>query len=119
MTAGDPAGPSDDPMTVATAQTSATLAPDVTLPRVALRRPRRRARVAAPAGLALLLAGGALLVRVAVLTAAGHGAAEHTWLFTAAACVLAGLALVVVALPRLAPPEDGEADEPEPGLPRG
>lgn len=111
----------DDPshaMSVATAQTSATVAPEMTLPRV-VRRRRRRDRAAAPAGLALLLAGGALLVRVAVLTAAGRGATEHTWLFTAAACVLAGLALVVVALPKLAPPEDGEADEPEPTLPRG
>lgn len=119
MTAGLPADPPDDPMTAATAQTSATVAPEMGLPRAAVRRRSRRARAAAPAGLALLLAGGALLIRVAVLTAAGRGAAEHAWLFTAAACVLAGLALVVVALPRLAPPEDGAADEPEPGLPRG
>jgi hypothetical protein len=101
----------------ATVETAATVAPPVSPGR----RSRRRSLVAVPAGLALLLAGGALLVRVAVMTAAGRGAAQHGWLFTAAACVLAGLALVVVALPRLVPPEgDGRgADEPGPARPRG
>ncbi|MCU0306851.1 MAG: hypothetical protein MUE51_03610 [Thermoleophilia bacterium] len=80
------------------------------------RRPRVR-RAAAPAGLALLLAGGALCVRVAVLAAAAGGRVEPSWLFTAAALVLAGVALVLVALPRIAP-DDG-ADEPEPPPPRG
>lgn len=97
-------------------ETAATLAPE--LHRVA---PRRRSRIviAGPAGLALLLAGGALLVRVAVMTAAGQGAAQHAWLFTAAACVLAGLALAIIALPRLAPSDSQGADEPDPAEPRG
>lgn len=78
-----------------------------------------RRRVAPPAGLALLLAGGALLVRVAVMTLAGD-AGRVTWLFTAAACVLAGVAMVLVALPKIAvPPPEGTADEPAPELPRG
>jgi hypothetical protein len=77
-----------------------------------------RRRVAPSAGLALLLAGGALLVRVAVMTVAGSGG-RHGWLFTAAACVLAGVALVLIALPKPAPPEDGGAAEPSPELPRG
>jgi hypothetical protein len=80
---------------------------------------RSRIVIAGPAGLALLLAGGALLVRVAVMTAAGQGAAQNTWLFTAAACVLAGLALAIIAVPRLAPSEHREADKPDPAEPRG
>lgn len=78
-----------------------------------------RRRVGPPAGLALLLAGGALLVRVAVMTLQGdHG--RYGWLFTAAACVLAGVALVLIALPKIAPPRaGGGADEPSPELPRG
>jgi hypothetical protein len=76
-----------------------------------------RRRVAPSAGLALLLAGGALLVRVAVMTLAGDSG-RYGWLFTAAACVLAGVALVLVALPKIAAPE-GAADEPAPELPRG
>jgi len=77
-----------------------------------------RRRVAPPAGLALLLAGGALLVRVAVLIVSGSGT-RYGWLFTAAACVLAGVALVLIALPKTAPPDDGGAAEPSPELPRG
>lgn len=76
-----------------------------------------RRRLAPSAGLALLLAGGALLVRVAVMTLAGDGG-RYGWLFTAAACVLAGVALVLVALPKIAVPE-GAADQPAPELPRG
>jgi len=95
-------------------ETAATLAPDA-----GLVGPRSRRVIAAPAGLALLLAGGALLVRVAVLTVAGQGAAQNTWLFTAAACVLAGLALVLIALPRLGSSSRDEADKPDPALPRG
>lgn len=83
------------------------------------RRARSRVVLAGPAGLALLMAGGALLVRVAVMTAAGQGAAQNTWLFTAAACVLAGLALALIALPRLASSQSREADEPDPAQPRG
>jgi len=63
--------------------------------------------------LALLLAGGALAVRVAVLTAFGHGD-ETGWLFTAAALILAGVALVVIALPRISPP-GGAAAQPRLG----
>jgi hypothetical protein len=77
-----------------------------------------RRRIAGPAGLALLLAGGALLVRVAVLSVSGGQG--HAWLFTAAACVLAGVALVLVTLPKIAPPHPhGGVDEPSPELPRG
>jgi peptidoglycan/LPS O-acetylase OafA/YrhL len=77
-----------------------------------------RRRIAGPAGLALLLAGGALLVRVAVLSLSGEQA--HAWLFTAAACVLAGVALVLITLPKIAPPQPRRgADEPTPELPRG
>lgn len=77
-----------------------------------------RRRLAPSAGLALLLAGGALLVRVAVMTLAGDSG-RHGWLFTAAACVLAGVALVLVALPKIAAPHEGSADQPAPELPRG
>jgi hypothetical protein len=77
-----------------------------------------RRRVAPPAGLALLLAGGALLVRVAVMTLAGDSGST-TWLFTAAACVLAGVAMVLVALPKIAAPPEEAADQPAPELPRG
>lgn len=109
MTVGSPA-----PQAQAHDEAAATLVPDASVV-----RPRRRGAVAGPAGLALLLAGGALLVRVAVMTAVGRGAAQHAWLFTAAACVLAGLALAVIAIPRLAPSDDTGADEPDPALPRG
>ena len=65
------------------------------------------------------MAGGALLVRVAVMTVSGDGA-PFGWLSTAAACVLAGIALVLVALPKIVPSPDGErTDEPTPELPRG
>lgn len=79
-----------------------------------------RRSLAPSAGLALLLAGGALLVRVAVMTLAGEGG-RYAWLFTAAACVLGGVALVLVALPKLAPSavEARGADQPAPELPRG
>lgn len=78
-----------------------------------------RRRLAPSAGLALLLAGGALLVRVTLMSLADEGG-RYGWLMTAAACVLAGIALVVIALPKIAaPPEGGTADEPAPGLPRG
>ena len=79
-----------------------------------------RRSLAPSAGLALLLAGGALLVRVAVMTLAGESGL-FGWLFTAAACVLGGVALVLVALPKLAPSaaEVHGADQPAPELPRG
>jgi hypothetical protein len=77
-----------------------------------------RRRIAGPASLALLLAGGGLLIRVAVLSLSGEQA--YAWLFTAAACVLAGVALVLVALPKIAPAQShAGADEPTPELPRG
>jgi hypothetical protein len=99
-------------------EAAATLAP-VAVVRPPRRRYGSRVVVAGPAGIALLLAGGALLVRVAVLTAAGQGAAQHTWLYTAAACVLAGLALAIIAAQRLAHRESSGADEPDPAEPRG
>ena len=78
-----------------------------------------RRSLAPSAGLALLLAGGALLVRVAVMTLAGD-TGRYAWLFTAAACVLGGVALVLVALPKIVPSPDGDGtDEPAPELPRG
>ncbi len=78
-----------------------------------------RRRLAPSAGLALLLAGGALLVRVTLMTLTDEGG-RYGWLMTAAACVLGGIALVVIALPKIAAPhERGPADEPAPELPRG
>ena len=78
-----------------------------------------RRSLAPSAGLALLLAGGALLVRVAVMTLAGDGG-RAAWLFTAAACVLAGVALVLIALPKIVTAPNGAgADQPTPELPRG
>jgi hypothetical protein len=78
-----------------------------------------RRSLAPSAGLALLLAGGALLVRVAVMTLAGDGG-RSGWLFTAAACVLAGVALVLIALPKIVTvPEGAATDQPTPELPRG
>lgn len=78
-----------------------------------------RRRLAPTAGLALLLAGGALLVRVAVMTLWGDDAGGWAWLFTAAACVLGGVALVLVALPKIVVPHAGTTDQPAPELPRG
>ena len=78
-----------------------------------------RRRVAPSAGLALLLAGGGLLVRVTLMSLLDEGG-RYGWLLTAAACVLAGVALVIVAIPKIAAPhERGAADEPSPELPRG
>ncbi len=78
-----------------------------------------RRRLAPSAGLALLLAGGALLVRVTLMSLADEGG-RYGWLVTAAACVLAGIALVVIALPKIAtPPRGGAANQPTPKLPRG
>ena len=78
-----------------------------------------RRRLAPSAGLALLLAGGALLVRVTLMSLADEGG-RYGWLMTADACVLAGIALVVIALPKLAAPHDsGTAERPAPELPRG
>lgn len=66
------------------------------------RAERRRLVVAGPAGLSLLLAGGGLMIRVAVVAFGGEGLWRHaTWVFTAIACVLAGVALVLIALPRV------------------
>ena len=69
---------------------------------------RRRRAIAGPTGLALLCAGGALLVRVTVLSIQKSGAPTHPWVFTAAACVLAGVALVLLALPKIVPVERGD-----------
>ena len=65
------------------------------------------------------MAGGALLVRVAVMIVSGEGA-RFEWLSSAAACVLAGVALVLVALPKIVPSGEAEGtDQPAPELPRG
>ena len=78
-----------------------------------------RRSVAPSAGLALLLAGGALLIRVTLMTLSEEGG-RYEWLVTAAACVLAGVALVLLALPKIVAPFDrGAADQPTPKLPRG
>jgi uncharacterized membrane protein SirB2 len=78
-----------------------------------------RRRIVPSAGLALLLAGGALLVRVTLMSLADEGG-RYGWLLTAAACVLGGIALVVVALSKIADPrQSAAADQPAPELPRG
>jgi hypothetical protein len=64
------------------------------------------------------VAGGALLVRVAVMIVSGDGA-RFGWLSTAAACVLGGVALVLVALPKIVPSVEEGTDQPAPELPRG
>ncbi len=62
----------------------------------------RRRVVAGPTGLGLLLAGGGLLIKVAMLTFRGEGLAPHVgWVFSAVALVLAGVALMLVALPKI------------------
>jgi hypothetical protein len=49
----------------------------------------------------------------------GEGA-PFEWLSTAAACVLAGVALVLIALPKIVPSGEPEGtDQPTPELPRG
>lgn len=68
----------------------------------------RRRAIAGPAGLALLLAGGALLVRVAIYAVQTQGTLVHSALFTASACVLAGVALILVTLPKIVPAEHGD-----------
>lgn len=82
-------------------------------PAVSERERRLRQRVAPSAGLALLLAGGAFAVRVAWIAAAGHGTVQHEWLFTAAALVLAGVALVLIALPKIVPHPGDTSPPPE------
>ena len=78
-------------------------------------RPSRRRRViAGPAGLALLLAGGALLVRAAIYAVQTQGTLAHSALFTAAACVLAGVALILVTLPKIVPAERSGDTRPTP-----
>lgn len=81
------------------------------------RVPLLRRRLAPAAGVALLASGGALSVRVTAMTLLTDDPVL-LWLFTAAACVLAGVALVVIALSDLAPAVAG-ADEPDPATPRG
>jgi hypothetical protein len=74
----------------------------------------RRRLVAAPSGLALLLAGGAAAVRVAVITASDEGAPVRGWVFTLAACVLGGVALVLVALPKIVPHQGNDQPDSPP-----
>jgi hypothetical protein len=76
-----------------------------------------RRRVAPTAGLAFLLAGGAVCVRVTAVTLLSDGEGP-VWLFTGAACVLAGVALLLIALPKFVPPQEG-TPRPDPATPRG
>lgn len=80
---------------------------------------RTRQVIAGPAGLALLLAGGGLLIRVTLLAFNENDLTGRGWLFTAIACLLAGVALVLIALPRVVPTESaGEESSPaEPHAP--
>ena len=72
-------------------------------------RPNWRRRViAGPIGLALLLAGGALLVRVAVFAVQTQGELVHPSLYTAIICVMSGVALVLVTLPKIVPVDRGD-----------
>ncbi|MFN8121504.1 MAG: hypothetical protein U0237_03650 [Thermoleophilia bacterium] len=86
------------------------------------RRPRAgallRRRVAPAAGLAFLLAGGAVCVRVTAATLLGGGEGPE-WLFTGAACVLAGVALVLLTFPKFVPSGPEETEGPHPAPPRG
>ena len=75
----------------------------------------RRRAIAGPTGLALLLAGGALLVRVAIYAVQTQGTVAHAALFTAAACVLSGVALILVTLPKIVPADRGD-NKPTPVL---
>lgn len=68
-----------------------------------------RRAIAGPAGLALLLAGGGALVRVTTLAAQDQGTIHHAWLFTSAACVLAGVALLLITLPKIVLADGGDA----------
>lgn len=61
-----------------------------------------RRAIAGPTGLALLLAGGGALVRAVTLAVQHQGEVSHGWLFSAAACLLAGVALVLITLPKIA-----------------
>lgn len=74
-----------------------------------------RRAIAGPTGLALLIAGGALLVRVAVIAAQSQGSLPHPSLYTAVVCVMAGVALVLVALPKIVSGDNGDT-EPTPVL---
>jgi ferric-dicitrate binding protein FerR (iron transport regulator) len=60
-----------------------------------------RRAIAGPAGLALLLAGGGMMVRVLLLTFQQQGVALHYAFYTGVACVLAGVALLLIALPKI------------------
>lgn len=77
-----------------------------------------RRRVAPTAGLAFLLAGGALCVRVTAATLLGGGEGPE-WLFTGAACVLAGVALVLLAFPKFVPSAEEGTGGSHPAPPRG
>ncbi|MCB0872885.1 MAG: hypothetical protein H6531_05940 [Actinobacteria bacterium] len=68
-----------------------------------------RRRIAPTAGIALLLAGGSLCVRIVAATLLGDGNGPEA-LFTACACVLAGVSLLLIALPKFVPSLEGAAD---------
>ena len=74
-----------------------------------------RRRVAPLAGMALLLAGGALAVRVTAMSLLREQP-RLMWLYTAAALVLAGVALVLVALPAIARADQARAGRDEGSL---
>ncbi len=73
-----------------------------------------RRAIAGPAGLALLLAGGGMMVRVLLLTLQQQGIAVQNTLYTGIACVLAGVALMLIALPKIVSAVDGGDEEPTP-----
>lgn len=69
----------------------------------------RRIAIAGPAGLALLLAGGGMLIRAATLTFHGRVASGYEgWVLTATACVLGGVALLLITLPKVVLAERGD-----------
>lgn len=73
----------------------------------------RRGVMAGRAGLALLLAGGGLLIRVTLIAFSTNELTAPAWLFTAVACLLAGVALVLIALPRVQSTDIGEGTTPD------
>lgn len=73
-----------------------------------------RRAIAGPAGLALLLAGGGLMVRVLLLTFQQQGVVLHYALYTGIACVLAGVALVLIALPKIVSAAERAGGDTEP-----
>ncbi|MFN8108613.1 MAG: hypothetical protein U0Y82_02015 [Thermoleophilia bacterium] len=105
-------------MTMALVDVAHAEARTLRVPRFRRLRAVMRRRVAPTAGIALLLAGGALCVRImaAVMLGAVSGPG---WVFTAAACVLAGVSLVLIALPKFVPSREGTATPDPPAVGQG